>query len=236
MKPKASKKPAVSLANSEAQNALAALERAANNGDKAARARLAKAYKLLNVGKPKRGRPVGAKSKFTDERFSREENGLRAYWGDLAKSPGGMWANMILSRRDPEKILLDEEAKKRGMTPAEVLAEKKSEPLDPLFVPFLTDAIDRRDATFFADFAAALTRFKNADEIDYAEPREVAFYIYVGALLWGNPGYKFTKSELWEIQWGKDENGQSYAPSDRELDRLIQKFSAPMLQGRPRKK
>jgi hypothetical protein len=109
--------------------------------------------------------------------------------------------------------------------------QHKAGHIDPSFVGIMLEAIDKRDAKFFADAAAALRKIARDGTIIPDDREERALASFVGAALRKNPARTFRLAELLDsVKW------RGPAPSERNLKRLCAKLGVPQPRGRPSKK
>ncbi|MBC7369124.1 MAG: hypothetical protein H7343_20340 [Undibacterium sp.] len=183
--------------------------------------------------KSKRGRKKGSKTTHTVEGAGMFENQLRAHWGASWNTTGAAFAHQAWIDRHPSCETLRLRADARRLQPAEVLKEIQKQPLAPEFAAIFLAAIDRRDSKFFHDFAEGLQRIKIDGSLDVEEKSRSALLHYVERETARNRKRKFARAELLDdVPWGKDGYGQTFRPSDSQLDRLTAKLSVPMQRGR----
>lgn len=187
--------------------------------------------------KKKPGRPKGAKTRHTSSDLNQLENEIVAMWGQRGGSVGGWWAHEALCWRNPNpaRQSVTDIAKLRGISPQELIAERKSEPPPEWMVQHVLEALDNRDAQFFRDAADALERIKNDHTITADDLEAASLMAFVDIERQGKKERKFTVAELQSVDLGRDANGQIRRLSETQAYRLAARLHIPMQQGRPKK-
>jgi len=190
--------------------------------------------------KPKRGRPSGAKTGYTEAGLSLAENEQRALWGHLHSGPpGSAWTLQIYQDRNPSQnsFRVRKTAERTGQPIDEIIAEQRNLARKPggsheILWPMILEAIDKRDARFFRDIANALEILRPDGTVKADDPREAALCNYVMDVLSKHPNHLFRIAELKDAPWSE---WHTTEPARKTLADYARKLDIPMQLGRPKK-
>lgn len=163
--------------------------------------------------KPKRGRPSGRKTTYTQPDLSTGDNLQKAFWGADDGELGVAFIEYLWVKRNPSDFSLKLNAEALKISPEEHLAKIRSDrEIDPHFLDWIIDAVDRGDWEFFESAARALKKRHSSPKgtLEAEDPNAKSILLFVEETRAKNPSAVFTAASIldgadWEGRGCPDE-------------------------------